>query len=198
VDQDQLSSLGDDALVLLVAEGDLRAFEAIYDRHSAQAFGLAVLITGRRGAAEEVTQDVFLGFWRAAGGYDRNRGAFRTWLHALVRHRAIDWLRREARHGRNVEIDDALAQRLQAADCTEDEVADRDESSRARRSLSELPTEQRRVIELAYFGGLTQAEIAARVNIPLGTVKGRQRLALQKLQRRLKAPAGLALSAPAP
>lgn len=172
-------------LVSRVVEGDVRAFEAIYDLYSTQVFGLALRITGRRRAAEEATQDAFLGLWRTAGSYDRNRGALKTWLFAMVRNRSIDWLRREARHDRDLEIDDARVARLQAAERTEEQVATREESHHTRRLLTSLSSEQRQVIELAYFNGLTQPEIAAKVGIPLGTVKGRQRLALAKLHRSL-------------
>lgn len=172
-------------LVVRVVAGDIRAFEAIYDRHSPQVFALAMRVTGRRRAAEDVTQDVFLNFWRTASSYDAGRGAVRTWLLAMVRNRSIDWLRREGRHERNVQIDDVLAGQLEAAERTEQVVADRDASRRVRGLLGRLPSEQRQVIELAYFNGLSQAEIAAKVNVPLGTVKGRQRLAMAKLQRTL-------------
>ncbi len=181
----QLTELEDHDLVLRIAKGDVRAFEAIYDRHSAQAFGLAMRVTGRRGAAEEATQDAFLGLWRAARSYDGNRGTLKTWLLSMVRNRSIDCLRREARHSRDLEIDDALVTQLEAAERTEQRVADLEESRHARQLLVSLPDDQRRVIELAYFKGLTQTEIAAKVGAPLGTVKGRQRLALKKMHRNL-------------
>ena len=183
----QLTRLEDHDLVLRVARGDVRAFEAIYDRHSAQVFGLAMRVTGRRRAAEEATQDAFLGVWRAARSYDTSRGTFKTWLLSMVRNRSIDCLRREARHDRDVEIDDALVAQLE-------QVADREESFHARQLLVSLPDDQRGVIELAYFKGLTQTEISEKVGIPLGTVKGRQRLALTKLHRKLTSGPELALA----
>ena len=178
----QLTDLDDCALVARVADGDVRAFETLYDRHRAQAFGLAVRLTGRRGSAEEVTQDAFLGLWRKAGNYDPGRGSVRAWLLTFVRYRAIDSLRSGARRERNVDLDSA-AERLEAPDRTDDVVEGREESRHARRLVKELPADQREVIELAYFGGMTQGEIAAKVGIPLGTVKGRSRLALEKLRR---------------
>lgn len=181
----RLTKLEDHDLVLRVAKGDVRAFEAIYDRHSAQAFGLAMRVTGRRRLAEEATQDAFLGLWRAARSYDTNRGTLKTWLLSMVRNRSIDCLRREARHDRDLEIDDALVTRLEAAERTEQRVVDLEESRHARQLLVSLPDDQRRVIELAYFKGLTQTEIAVKVGAPLGTVKGRQRLALKKMHRNL-------------
>jgi RNA polymerase sigma-70 factor (ECF subfamily) len=185
----------DPGLIRAVAGGDVRAFEAIYDRHSGQVFGLALRITGRPRAAEEATQDAFLSLWRTASSYDVTRGALSTWLLSIVRNRSIDWLRREARHDRDLEIDDALVERLQAADCTEREVADREQSRHARELLAGLPSRQRQVIELAFFNGLTQSEIAAKLNAPLGTIKSRQRLALTKLHQALIGPRELALTA---
>ncbi len=190
----QLTELEDHDLVLRVARGDVRAFEAIYDRHSAQVFGLAMRVTGRRRAAEEATQDAFLSVWRGARSYDASRGTFKTWLLSMVRNRSIDGLRREARHDRDVEIDDALVAQLEAAEHTEQQVADREESFQARQLLVSLPDNQRQVIELAYFKGLTQNEIAEKVGAPLGTIKGRQRLALTKMHRKLTSRPELALT----
>jgi RNA polymerase sigma-70 factor (ECF subfamily) len=181
----QIKTLDDHDLVLRVADGDVAAFEAIYDRYSGQVFGLSLLVTGRRRAAEEATQDAFISLWRTARSYDPSRGALKPWLMSVVRNRSIDLLRREARHDRALELDDARAERLESAENTEEQVAGREEARHTRELLAGLPSEQRRVIELAYFKGLTQTEIADRVGIPLGTVKGRQRLALAKMHREL-------------
>jgi RNA polymerase sigma-70 factor (ECF subfamily) len=182
----QLNRLNDHELVLRVAGGDVPSFEAIYDRHIAQAFGLAMRITGRRRAAEEATQDAFLGVWRAARSYDMSRGTFKTWLLSMVRNRSIDVVRREGRHDRDVEIDDALVDGLASAERgTEEQVSDREDARDIRQLLLGLSDDQRQVIELAYFTGLTQAEIADKVGAPIGTIKGRQRLALIKMHREL-------------
>jgi RNA polymerase sigma-70 factor (ECF subfamily) len=186
----RFSTLEDRDLVVRVAGGDVRAFEAIYDRHSAQVFGLAMRVTGRERAAEEATQDAFLNLWRTAAGYDPTRGTLKTWLLALVRHRSIDWLRREARHALDLEIDDALLGRLESPGRTHDQAVTREESRHARQLLVSIPTEQRQVIELAYFKGLTQSEIAVKMGIPLGTVKGRNRLALTKMHQQLTTRTG--------
>jgi RNA polymerase sigma-70 factor (ECF subfamily) len=180
-----LSTLEDRDLVVRVAEGDIRAFEAIYDRHSAQVFGLAMRVTSRHRAAEEATQDAFLNLWRTADHYDPSRGTLKTWLLAVVRNRSIDWLRREARHALALENDDAILGRLEAPERTDDQAVTREEARHARQLLSSIPTEQRQIIELAYFKGLTQTEIAVKIGIPLGTVKGRQRLALTKMHHQL-------------
>jgi RNA polymerase sigma-70 factor (ECF subfamily) len=117
----------------------------------------------------------------------------------MVRNRSIDAIRHEAPHERNLGIDDVLIERLPSADSVEDDVADREEARYARSLLAGLPGEQREVIELAYFRGLTQAEIAARIEVPLGTVKGRQRLALEKMYRSLVGrPPALADGSPSP
>jgi RNA polymerase sigma-70 factor, ECF subfamily len=175
-------------LMTRVVDGDVSAFEMIYDRYSTQVFGLAMRVTGRRRAAEEATQDAFLSVWRHAASYDAERGTLGVWLLSMVRNRSIDWLRRESRHDRVSEIDDALVGRLEAAERTDAQAATREDSRHARQLVIGLPAEQRQVIELAYFKGLTQAEIAAKLDIPLGTVKGRQRLALTKMHRKMTVP----------
>lgn len=191
----QLSGLNDRDLVRRVARGDARAFEAIYDRHSSAVFGLAVRVTGRPPAAEEATQDAFLGLWRSAGTYDPGRGTLKTWLLGSVRNRSIDWLRREARHNRGQKNGDALVDRLEATERTDEQVAAQEMRRHTRQLLVSLPSDQRQVIELAYFKGLTHTEIAAKAGIPLGTVKGRQRLALAKLHRQLTRAHKAALNA---
>lgn len=185
-----ISELDDRDLVLRVVDGDVRAFEAIYDRHHAQVLRFALRLTGTQRAAEEVAQDVFVSFWRSASRYDTTRGALKTWLLAIVRNRSVDWLRREARHCGSLEIDDPQVQRLEAGEDTEQQVADREQSAHVRQLLMGLPSEQREVIELSYFGELTHTEIASQVNIPLGTVKGRQRLGLLRLHRTLTSSSG--------
>jgi RNA polymerase sigma-70 factor (ECF subfamily) len=180
-----LSTLEDRELVVRVVDGDIRAFEAIYDRHCDQVFGLAMRVTGRHRAAEEATQDAFLNLWRTADRYDPSRGTVKTWLLAVVRNRSIDWLRREARHALDVENNDAILGHLEAPERTDDQAVTREEARHARQLLVSIPTEQRQIIELAYFKGLTQSEIARKIGIPLGTVKGRQRLALTKMHQQL-------------
>ena len=175
----------DVALMRRVCRGEADAFEAIYDRYSAQVFGVALWVTRNQRAAEEATQETFLTAWRTASRFDPRRGTAVTWLLAIARNRSIDALRREQRHDRRSVQDDGHAERLPAADDLEAQALARDEAGRVRRLLLELPDEQRQVIELAYFNGLTQTEIAARVKVPLGTVKGRHRLALGRLHRAL-------------
>jgi RNA polymerase sigma-70 factor (ECF subfamily) len=164
-----------------VAEGDPEAFEAIYDRHHADAFRVAMRITRRRGTAEEVTQDAFLCLWRTAGRYDPDLGSLRGWLLTIVHNRSVDGLRSGARHERRVALEGAVTDHLEAPSRADEAVVEIDEARRARRLLDALPDPQREAIELAYFGGLTHVEIAKRAGVPLGTVKGRMRLGLEKL-----------------
>jgi RNA polymerase sigma-70 factor, ECF subfamily len=173
----------DAELMRRVAGGDSRAFEAIYDRHHRQAYALARRITGRAGGAEEATQDAFLSLWRGASGFDPERGSLATWLLALVRYRSIDSLRRSKHRALHDGLAESAAESIEAPERTEEQVLAIHENDRALRLVAALPPEQREVIDLAYFAGFTQAEIAARVGIPLGTVKGRARLGLLKLRR---------------
>jgi len=175
--------------MVLVSARDARAFETIYDRHENAAFSLAYRMCGRRAMAEEVVQEAFLSLWRSGARYDRARGSVRSWLLGVVHHRAIDVLRAGVvREARDVS-DDKMVERLEAPERTEVEVARRDEASQVRGVLGELPSEQRHVIELAYFGGFTQTEIAEMLALPIGTVKGRMRLGLTKMRIALGDPA---------
>ncbi len=174
----------------LAGGGEARAFEVIFDRHSGAAFSLAYRMCGRRAMAEDVTQEAFMALWRSGARYDRRRGSVRNWILGVVHNRAIDAFRRGVvRESRNIP-DDGLAEQLPAADHTETEVTRRDEASRVRGALGGLPVEQRQVIELAYFGGFTHAEISDMLSLPAGTVKGRMRLGLTKMRIALGDPAG--------
>jgi RNA polymerase sigma-70 factor, ECF subfamily len=171
----------DEELMTRVAAGDVRAFEALYDRHSRHAFALARRITDRTVDAEEATQDAFMSLWRSAATFDGERASLRTWLLMIVRNRSIDRLRAGA-HAHHDQVAE-YADRLEAAERTEEQVMAMQDFSEARRLVADLPPEQREIIDLAYIAGYTQNEIAARVGIPIGTVKGRARLALNKLRR---------------
>jgi RNA polymerase sigma-70 factor (ECF subfamily) len=186
----ELSMLADEDLMDLVQAGDARAFEVIFDRHSGPSFSLAYRICGRRALAEDIVQEAFLSLWRSSDRYERGRGSVRSWALSVVHHRAIDALRREAaKDGRSV-VDETLAERLESGERTDREVERRDEARQVRGALDVLPADQRQVIELAYFGGFTHAEIAAMLDLPAGTVKGRMRLGLAKLRESLSEPLG--------
>ena len=184
---DGLRSLADEDLMQLVRRNDPKAFEVVYERHSSAAFSLAYRMTGTRNQAEDVVQEAFLSLWRSGARYDRTRGSVRTWVLGIVHNRAIDGLRRAGVHDRrraNVP-EEAIAERFEAPDRTDVEVARLDEAQEIRRALTTLPPDQSKVIELAYFGGFTHTEIAKMLDAPIGTVKGRMRLGLEKMRGQL-------------
>jgi RNA polymerase sigma-70 factor (ECF subfamily) len=180
-----LRSLADEDVMQLVRRGDARAFEIIYERHSAAAFSLAYRMMGTRGRAEDVTQDAFLSLWRSGARYDRARGSVRTWVLGIVHHRAIDALRRATVHDRRRAGDEGIEERLEATERTDVEAARREEAGAVRNALGTLPSDQCQVIELAYFGGFTHTEIAEMLDAPVGTIKGRMRLGLKKMRAQL-------------
>lgn len=183
-----LLGLADEDLMVRVQEGDPRAFEVIVDRHADVAFSLAYRMCGRRAVAEDVVQDAFLSLWRSGARYDRSRGSVRSWVLGVVHNRAIDLFRRETvRTGKDVSDEEAV-RRLAAEESTEREVERREDVTQVRTALMELPVEQRRVIELAYFGGFSHTEISEMLGLPAGTVKGRMRLGLSKLRITLADP----------
>jgi RNA polymerase sigma-70 factor (ECF subfamily) len=180
-----LGSLADEDVMQLVRSGDARAFEVIYERHSAAAFSLAYRMMGTRGGAEDVTQDAFLSLWRSGARYDRARGSVRTWVLGIVHHRAIDALRRAMVHNRRRAGDEGIEERFEATERTDVEAARREEAGAVRSALETLPSDQCQVIELAYFGGFTHTEIAEMLDAPVGTIKGRMRLGLKKMRAQL-------------
>jgi RNA polymerase sigma-70 factor (ECF subfamily) len=181
----ELRDLADEDLMQLVRRGEAEAFEVVYERHCGAAFSLAYRMCGTRSAAEDVVQEAFLSLWRSGARYDRARGSVRTWVLGIVHNRAIDSLRRSVVHDRRRASDEGLEERFEAGERTEVEVARLDEAQEIRRALLTLPQEQCRVIELAYFGGFTHSEIAAMLDAPIGTVKGRMRLGLEKMRAQL-------------
>jgi RNA polymerase sigma-70 factor, ECF subfamily len=180
-----IRDLADEEVMQLVQRGDPRAFELLYDRHGGAAYSLAYRIVGKQAAAEDVVQEALLSIWRSRLRYDQTRGSVRTWILGIVHNRAIDGLRRSSVHERRREPLDIVEERFEARDRTEVEVARREEARSVRGALETLPAEQRQTIELAYFGGFTQSQIAELLNEPVGTVKGRMRLGLEKMRRQL-------------
>jgi len=183
-----LRDLADEELMQLVRRGRAEAFEVVYDRHADAAFSLAYRMCGQRGLAEDVVQESMLALWRSGARYDRERGSVRTWILGIVHHRAIDALRRTAVRDRGRVQEEGVQERLAAPDRTDLEVARRQEAREVRDALQQLPDEQSRVIELAYFGGLTHVQIASMLDIPVGTIKGRMRLGLAKMRMALGDP----------
>ena len=172
-------------LMRQVAAGQIGGLETLYDRYHAIAYALALRITTETGLAEDVVQDSFLGLWRNAGRYAEDKGSVKGWLLAIVRHRAIDSMRRR-RNG--VALDNETEEPLPASLTLPDiwpEVAGRLDAEKVRLALARLPEAQREAIELAYFDGLTQREIADKTEAPLGTVKSRMRLGLVSLRKEL-------------
>ena len=173
----------DRRLIDRLAAGELDALQELYERHKTMAFSIAYRITGEGAAAEDAVQDAFLGAWRNAGRYEAGRASVRTWLLTIVHRRAIDIVRRR-RPEATVEIDEDVVESLSLPDVWE-EVAHGLDRETVVAALGSIAVPQREAIEMAYFEGLTQAEIADRTGVPLGTVKSRLRLGLVGLRRAL-------------
>jgi len=186
---EQLRVLADEELMQLVYRGAADAFEVIYERHADVAFSLAHRICSERQLAEDVVQEAFLSLWRNRSRYDRARGSVRAWLLGIVHNRAIDVVRRRGTRDRGEVREEGIEHRIVARERTDVEVARREEAREVRDALEQLPEEQSRVIELAFFGGMTHVEIASLLDTPVGTVKGRMRLGLAKMRIALGAPA---------
>jgi RNA polymerase sigma-70 factor (ECF subfamily) len=186
VRREKAERLADEELMPLVGRKDPEAFEVLYERHGGAAYSLAYRIVGERAAAEEVTQEAFISVWRSGERFDAARGSVRSWLLSIVRNRAIDFLRSRAGKAPKLDFDDegALEQRP-AAERTEEEALRRETAGELRGALGKLPGEQSKVIELAYFGGFSHSEIAEILGLPMGTVKGRMRLGLEKIRGEL-------------
>ena len=173
----------DDALMAALAARELTALAGLYDRYGRLAYALAYRILGESEGAEDVVHDAFLSAWRGAASYRRERGNPRGWLLSIVHHRAVDILRRKTAF-RPAPLE-AAEQRPAAEDTAL--MAERNvEEQTVRQALQALPEAQRRTIELAYFGGYTHVELAELMGVPLGTVKGRMRIGLQKMRRALE------------
>jgi RNA polymerase sigma-70 factor (ECF subfamily) len=175
-----------DARERLVA-GDSVALAEIYDQYASFVYGLALRVIGDARAAEDVSQDVFVGLWERPAVFDPERGSLRTWLGTLAHRRAVDYVRREEARRRRAERDAARA--VSAPDV--DELATAlVAAERVRAALDRLPAEQRRAIELAYFGGRTYRQVAEVLGIPEGTAKSRLRLGLRRIAEALEAEGG--------
>jgi RNA polymerase sigma-70 factor (ECF subfamily) len=142
-------------------------------------------MVGNRTTAEDIVQEAFLSIWRSRVRYQRERGSVRTWVLGIVHHRGIDALRRNLVHDRRRASAEGIEEWKEAPDRTDVEVARREEARNVREAIDELPDNQGQVIDLAYFGGFTHTQIAEMLEMPVGTVKGRMRLGLEKLRRNL-------------
>jgi RNA polymerase sigma-70 factor, ECF subfamily len=184
----ETQSADDATLVARIAEGDGHALETLYDRYSRVVYSFSLRMLADTNSAEDLTQEVFLRLWRQGGSYQHSRGAFLTWLLSVTHNMAIDEIRRRKR--RPVAVDGADDdQTLSALPDTRTDVENAawltSLHAIVREALQDIPQSQRHAIELAYFSGLTQREIAERLNEPLGTIKTRMRLGLLKLRERL-------------
>lgn len=174
----------DSRLVERIASGDAEALGELYDRYGRVAFGVLYRMLPGPEAAEEVAQDSFHAVWRQARSYRAERGSVRTWLLAICRNAAIDWRRTKGKRAEREVAIDAAGDLLSDAQVDE-RVVTAQRAERVRAVVADLPAEQRDVLALAFWGGYSQSEIAARTNTPLGTVKSRVRLAMTKLRERL-------------
>ena len=181
----QPSEISDNELLSAVARGDEQALAFIYDRYRLILFGLVLRILHDRQEAEDVLQETFLQVWRRAADFDAGRGRVFTWLVTIARSRALDRLRALGSRARTAEEVVAHSPQDQAGDAAKEAVQS-EQGRIVRQALGELPEEQKRTLFLAYFEGLTQTEIAARLGDPLGTVKTRMRAGLMKLREVLR------------
>jgi len=181
-----VSDDADRAVLVRLANGELDALEELYDRYKTMAYSIAYRITNDATAAEDVVQDAFVGAWRNAARYVEGRGSVKTWLLAIVHHRAIDAVRRRRPTTELPDADLPPPEALRLPDVWADVSATLDADT-VQSALATLSDVQREAIELAYFGGLTQQEIAERTATPLGTVKSRMRLGLLAMRRHLEA-----------
>jgi RNA polymerase sigma factor (sigma-70 family) len=187
----KLAHLSDEALLALASRSDEAALGELYDRYGRVAYGLALRILRDRALAEDAVQEAFLAVWRSAGSFLAEQGKPSTWILTLVHRRAVDLVRREER--RRAEPLDELAQ--PTGEATDEEAWLRAQRQVVQEALRKLPADQREALELAYYGGFTQSELAERLGQPLGTIKSRMFTGLKRL-RELLAESGLDVDAP--
>ena len=168
----------DEELLAAIARGDDRALAELYDRLGRIAYGLALRVVRDPALAQDAVQDAFLAAWRTAAAFDARRGRAQTWLLTLVHRRAVDIVRREDRR-RSEQLEDVP---IASGASTDEEASVREQRRAVQAALTQLPADQREALELSYYGGLTQAELAERLGIPLGTVKSRVFAGLARLR----------------
>lgn len=179
-----IESKTDEELIAAVQRRDPHALEGLYERHRILVYSLALRMLGNQSDAEEVVQEAFVNIWRAANTFQTGRSSGRSWLLSIVHHRAIDKLRGRRSRPQAVALDAGMDM-PDTADVWRD-VSAKLTGESVRRALDGLPPEQRQTIEMAYFQGFSQSQIAERLDVPLGTVKGRMRIGLHKLRALLE------------
>jgi RNA polymerase sigma-70 factor (ECF subfamily) len=180
----ELAHLSDEAVLALVARSEDAALAEIYDRFGAVAYGLALRVLRDEALAQDAVQDAFLAVWRTATSFSPERGAARTWVLTLVHRRAVDLVRREERRR-----GDPLESTAEPAsdELTDQQAWLRFERERVQAALKRLPDQQREALELAYYGGFSQSQLAERLGEPLGTIKSRMHTGLARLRELLEA-----------
>jgi len=187
-----LKALRDEELLTLVARGDSSALEEVYSRYASAVFSMARFMLRDPALAEEATQEVFISVWRKAASYQPTRGTPKSWLMSVAHHRVIDQIRQRRRTPPTTSEgeDELLWRNLVSPASTEEQAHANIEREHVLEALKELPDEQRQVVLLSYYKGYSHSEIAQRLSVPLGTVKTRLRLALQKLRASLASGEG--------
>jgi RNA polymerase sigma factor (sigma-70 family) len=180
----ELAHLSDEALVLLAARSQQTALAELYDRYGRPAYGLALRVLRDETLAEDAVQEAFLGVWRNASRFVPERGTASTWILTLVHRRAVDLVRREER--RRADPLEPAAE--PSSGSVDDEAWLRLQRERVQHALRQLPDQQREALELAYYGGFTQSELAERLGLPLGTIKSRVFAGLARLRELLGEP----------
>lgn len=179
------SRLADEDLVVRVARSDERSFEVLYDRHGKIAWSLAFRLLGEREAVEDLVQEAFLAVWNGAAGYTQAKGSVRTWILSILHHRAVDRLRQTSASRRRQEALEQVAMIEPAAPDAAEVALARVAATEIRSALADVPGDQLEVLRLAYYGGYTHHEIAGMLSLPLGTVKSRMRLGLERVRRNI-------------
>ena len=177
------SPASDGDLLSEVRDGDASSLEALYDRYAGYVHAVALRIVSSSEEAEEITQDVFWQLWKKKLSYDPERGRFSTWLFAVTRNRALDRIRSASRRPRTEAL--SVDKAVPPGNSPEDYAYFAERRRRVRRALEELPPEQQQAVELCFFQGMTHREVAARLDEPLGTVKSRIKMGIDKLKRGL-------------
>ena len=179
-----LAEARDRDLVVRIGRGDHDAFRGLFGRYAPAAKALALRVVRQSHLAEEIVQEAFMALWKNPEGYDQARGSVKSWLMGMVHHRAVDLVRREEAHRRRAErsVSEALETEPDPSEQVVQDLGAPEERAEVRAALGDLPPEQRQVIELMYFGGRSQSQIAADLSLPLGTVKSRTLLGMRRLR----------------